>query len=191
MDAIYQWIVLQTFYPAEAVIVAIALAFFPYVLLRGPITRVARWRIDAAPAGYLDLGGCRPYSAGGPVRQATLVWFRTANRQGPCRDRSHVLETEGGQALDDKGWQVRLLGDRDGETWSGEPIQAEVVRRVPPPIDLALLKLRGNASRSPSDAFTLRLARYDQESDLAGVWFAGFPDAAREREEIAQEALSE
>jgi putative membrane protein len=48
MDAIYQWIVLKTFYPAEAVIVAIALAFFPYVLLRGPITRIARRRLDAA-----------------------------------------------------------------------------------------------------------------------------------------------
>ncbi|MGA7451737.1 MAG: hypothetical protein WBW73_10850 [Rhodoplanes sp.] len=50
MDAIYQRIVLKTFYPAEAVIVAIALAFFPYVLLRGPITRIARWRLDAASA---------------------------------------------------------------------------------------------------------------------------------------------
>jgi hypothetical protein len=48
MDAIYQWIVLKTFYPGEAVIVAIALAFFPYLLLRGPIARLARWRIDAA-----------------------------------------------------------------------------------------------------------------------------------------------
>ena len=42
MDAIYQWIVLKTFYPDEAVIVAIALAFFPYALLRGPIERIAR-----------------------------------------------------------------------------------------------------------------------------------------------------
>ena len=42
MDAIYQWIVLKTFYPDEAAIVAIALAFFPYVLLRGPIERIAR-----------------------------------------------------------------------------------------------------------------------------------------------------
>ena len=42
MDAAYQWIVLKTFYPAEAVIVAIALAFFPYLLLRGPIARIAR-----------------------------------------------------------------------------------------------------------------------------------------------------
>jgi hypothetical protein len=42
MDAAYQWIVLKTFYPAEAVIVAIALAFFPYLLLRGPVARIAR-----------------------------------------------------------------------------------------------------------------------------------------------------
>jgi hypothetical protein len=42
MDAAYQWIVLKTFYPAEAAIVAIALAFFPYLLLRGPIARIAR-----------------------------------------------------------------------------------------------------------------------------------------------------
>jgi hypothetical protein len=39
--------VLKTFYPGEAVIVAIALAFFPYLLLRGPIARVARWRLGA------------------------------------------------------------------------------------------------------------------------------------------------
>jgi hypothetical protein len=50
MDAIYQWIVLKTFYPGEAVIVAVALAFFPYLLLRGPIARIARWRLDVASA---------------------------------------------------------------------------------------------------------------------------------------------
>jgi len=41
MDAIYQFIVLKRFYPVEALIVAIALAFVPYVLLRGPIGRAA------------------------------------------------------------------------------------------------------------------------------------------------------
>ena len=45
MDVIYQLIVLKTFYPGEAVIVAVALAFFPYLLLRGPIARIARWRL--------------------------------------------------------------------------------------------------------------------------------------------------
>jgi hypothetical protein len=50
MDAIYQWIVLKTFYPGEAVIVAIALAFFPYLVLRGPIARIARWRLDKTSA---------------------------------------------------------------------------------------------------------------------------------------------
>jgi hypothetical protein len=49
MDAIYQAIVLKTFYPGEAVIVALALAFLPYLLLRGPIARIARrWRRDGA-----------------------------------------------------------------------------------------------------------------------------------------------
>ena len=50
MDAIYQWIVLKTFYPGEAVIVAVALAIFPYLLLRGPIARIARWWLARASA---------------------------------------------------------------------------------------------------------------------------------------------
>ena len=44
MDTIYQIIVLKTFYPAEAAIVAIVLAFIPYLLLRGPIARIALYR---------------------------------------------------------------------------------------------------------------------------------------------------
>jgi hypothetical protein len=43
MDALYQYTVLETFYPGEMVIVAILLAFVPYLLLRGPVERVARW----------------------------------------------------------------------------------------------------------------------------------------------------
>jgi hypothetical protein len=43
MDAIYQAFVLKTFYPGEMVLVAILLAFIPYVLLRGPFARLARW----------------------------------------------------------------------------------------------------------------------------------------------------
>jgi hypothetical protein len=42
MDIIYQWKVLSTFYPGQAVVIAILLAFVPYLLLRGPIARVAR-----------------------------------------------------------------------------------------------------------------------------------------------------
>ncbi len=42
MDAIYQLKVLDTFYPGEMVVVALLLAFLPYVLLRGPISRIAR-----------------------------------------------------------------------------------------------------------------------------------------------------
>jgi hypothetical protein len=44
IDAVYQFIVLRTFYPGEAVIVAAILAFIPYLLIRGPANRLARGR---------------------------------------------------------------------------------------------------------------------------------------------------
>jgi hypothetical protein len=50
MDTIYQLIVLKTFYPAEAAAVAIALGFIPYLLLRGPIARIERWRCGGPSA---------------------------------------------------------------------------------------------------------------------------------------------
>ncbi|MBQ0822131.1 hypothetical protein KBI52_18230 [Microvirga sp. HBU67558] len=43
MDAVYQATVLKTFYPGEMVLIAILLAFLPYVLLRGPFARLVRW----------------------------------------------------------------------------------------------------------------------------------------------------
>jgi hypothetical protein len=50
MDVIYQVIVLQRFYPAEAVIIAVLLGFIPYVLIRGPVARIARrWPGGASP----------------------------------------------------------------------------------------------------------------------------------------------
>jgi len=49
MDAIYQVIVLRRFYPAEAVIVALLFAFIPYVIIRGPATRIARRWHRASP----------------------------------------------------------------------------------------------------------------------------------------------
>lgn len=45
MDLIYQYLVFDTFHPAEAVIITALLAFMPYLLLRGPVARVARWWI--------------------------------------------------------------------------------------------------------------------------------------------------
>jgi len=51
MDLIYQYIVFDTFYPAEAVIIAGLLCFLPYLLLRGPINRVARWWLDRRSTG--------------------------------------------------------------------------------------------------------------------------------------------
>ena len=41
IDVIYQVLVLKTFYPNEAVIVALLLAFVPYLLIRGLVVRIA------------------------------------------------------------------------------------------------------------------------------------------------------
>jgi hypothetical protein len=43
MDIVYQALVFRAFFPVEAVLFALALAFLPYCLLRGPITRGLRW----------------------------------------------------------------------------------------------------------------------------------------------------
>lgn len=52
MDVIYQALVLRTFYPNEALLIALLLAFVPYIILRGLITRVARRRqAGASPSG--------------------------------------------------------------------------------------------------------------------------------------------
>jgi hypothetical protein len=42
LDVVYQLIVLHFVYPGEALIVAFILAIVPYVILRGPVVRVAR-----------------------------------------------------------------------------------------------------------------------------------------------------
>jgi hypothetical protein len=44
MDAIYQFLEFPTFYPVGALLIALLLAFVPYLLIRGPVTRIARWR---------------------------------------------------------------------------------------------------------------------------------------------------
>jgi hypothetical protein len=49
MDTVYQWLVFRTFYPGQAAVIAVLLAFLPYVLLRGPFQRIAR-RWIAQPA---------------------------------------------------------------------------------------------------------------------------------------------
>jgi len=42
LDVVYQLIVLHTVYPGETIIVAVILAIVPYVILRGPVVRLAR-----------------------------------------------------------------------------------------------------------------------------------------------------
>jgi hypothetical protein len=51
IDTVYQVIEFRAFHPVEAVIIALLLAFVPYVLLRGPVTRIARRWIGDKSAG--------------------------------------------------------------------------------------------------------------------------------------------
>ena len=51
MDLIYQWIMQHWVYPLETLVVAILLAVVPYVLLRGPVNRIARGRPRASEPG--------------------------------------------------------------------------------------------------------------------------------------------
>ena len=45
MDAIYQFMVLGRFYPGEALVIAFVLTILPYLLIRGPVARIARrWK---------------------------------------------------------------------------------------------------------------------------------------------------
>lgn len=43
MDIAYQVLVFGRLYPLEALIVALTLAFLPYLFIRGPTARVVRW----------------------------------------------------------------------------------------------------------------------------------------------------
>jgi hypothetical protein len=42
IDVVYQFIVFRWVYPVEAFLVAAILAFIPYLLIRGPVNRIAR-----------------------------------------------------------------------------------------------------------------------------------------------------
>ena len=49
MDAIYQYLVLRRFYLGEALVTVFVLAVLPYLLVRGPVDRIARRRIGNRP----------------------------------------------------------------------------------------------------------------------------------------------
>jgi hypothetical protein len=58
MDVAYQLAFLDAFHPAESAVIAILLAFLPYLLLRGPMARIARlWIARQRPAGGTTFPG--------------------------------------------------------------------------------------------------------------------------------------
>ena len=55
MDLIYQLLVLKTFYPNEALVIALLLAFVPYLIIRELVFRVARSRIRGSRGEGSDM----------------------------------------------------------------------------------------------------------------------------------------
>jgi hypothetical protein len=55
MDVIYQLIVLKTFFPNQALVIALLLAFVPYLIIRGLVFRVARSRIRGPRSEGADM----------------------------------------------------------------------------------------------------------------------------------------
>src|SRR5208337_393578 len=51
MDVVYQAVFLGEFFPGEAAVIAVLMAFVPYALLRGPIGRVARHWVTRPASG--------------------------------------------------------------------------------------------------------------------------------------------
>ena len=51
IDLVEQFIVFRWFYPGEALLVAFILAFIPYLLIRGPVNRIARGKQRSASGG--------------------------------------------------------------------------------------------------------------------------------------------
>jgi len=49
MDVLYQLIVFKTIYLVQLVVIVLGLAFVPYVLLRGPVNRIAKHWIRTHP----------------------------------------------------------------------------------------------------------------------------------------------
>jgi hypothetical protein len=66
LDVIYQVVVQRFVYPGEALLVALLLAIVPYLILRGPVTRLARRGFPVAgAAGGNPRGGSPPGPAQG------------------------------------------------------------------------------------------------------------------------------
>jgi SulP family sulfate permease len=79
MDGIYQFVEFDTFHPAEAVVIALLLAFVPYALLRGPLTRVAAWWLRTRSQ---DQPGAGTVANPGPFRQLGAALRKAAPEPG-------------------------------------------------------------------------------------------------------------
>ncbi|MFN7986617.1 MAG: hypothetical protein U0529_04035 [Thermoanaerobaculia bacterium] len=70
LDTIYQLLVFKAFYPGQALVVAVACAVVPYVLVRGPVTRLVHYLLQRRKAtGEAPAGA--PQSAANDRKDAT------------------------------------------------------------------------------------------------------------------------
>jgi hypothetical protein len=56
LDAIFQLIEFRWFYPGEAILVALLLAFVPYLFIRGPANRFVTWKNSGNRPGHAGQG---------------------------------------------------------------------------------------------------------------------------------------
>ena len=83
MDLIYQIIVLKGLRPVQGLVISVVLAIVPYLLVRGPVNRLARlFGSEAPPAESRQAKLSRPTTSRGPTtRTQTVTQFRCFLRQ--------------------------------------------------------------------------------------------------------------
>lgn len=88
----------------------------------------------------------------------------------------HVVDYPKREAPARTGWKIRLLRERakDG-AWTVSPHEAELLWRGPGDLDLALVRMSGDAQPKPS--LKPVIASYDQLGMIDDVDAAGFPEA--------------
>ena len=85
MDTIYQFIEFETFHPAEAMKIALLLAFVPYLVLRGLVTRIARrWVGDGSSS---------------EIRGDCIAASEHANREGRGGKQGMLCARAGGKMI--------------------------------------------------------------------------------------------
>jgi hypothetical protein len=89
LDTMYQILVLRAFYVVQLLIVVIALAIVPYILIRGPITRLTRgWYQNVTAIGTVLIKGCRRRNEGKKLMAGAANQMSLQRENRPGRSKS-------------------------------------------------------------------------------------------------------